>query len=581
MRHLCPRASGTAFPRRPGNVVDPTGRLVSYSNGLLLFLTIFLVFTAPSTAEEDEEGDREVVPVLARARAKGQENREHWNEKKEKAQEKRKRDVRYRRKEIKQEAEDLQMTGTQDVTTGDVSEIAREPSTPEEVVNSPPIRDMYYASPEDFDFALHRIWTLNPGDFRFLRTARVMIEKPLGAREPYEERDPFTGIGRTVFRDVFFAIPFALTNSTDIPLRMGPRLWLVSENTRFTPEIGGLIAQRDVERSIFRELDSTAEIIGYVKHNPDGSTEPVGTLKSGETRYGVGIFTLPDPEFDELTLVVDGLNNTYRYDRRQKRVLAVKFSRPGDEFFPTHEPLKFVGKEWVWLWMWYEEIEVAQLQDFTFETPSGVREDPKSLWAYQVTLMNHTDQTQKLRIREFNTVVRARALGVEVEVEFLDDGKSTIHKSRVMEEMAQEFSGNRFDLGTLDPEQAKVFPVIFDKDDIDWDGVYRQVEGGLTGDVSIGYGEEPLKLGLRSFMVDPEKLARTKPRKLSAAQREQVRREILSSLGDAFMAEQGRSMITANVTAEAGLASGTFRIVRSHFRKGTIDSSWIKKWEEF
>ena len=187
----------------------------------------------------------------------------------------------------------------------------------------------------------------------------------------------------------------------------------------------------------------------------------------------------------------------------------------------------------------------------------------------------------KVRICEFNTVLKARALGVEVEVEILDDGKSTIHKSRVIEEMAQEFSGNRFDLGTLDPEQAKVFPVIFDKDDIDWDGVYRQVEGGLTGDVSIGYGEEPLKPGLRSFMVDPEKLARTKPRKLSAAQREQVRREILSSLGDAFMAEQGRSMITANVTAEAGLASGTFRIVRSHFRKGTIDSSWIKKWEEF
>jgi hypothetical protein len=295
----------------------------------------------------------------------------------------------------------------------------------------------------------------------------------------------------------------------------------------------------------------------------------------------VGIFPLPDPEFDELTLVVDGLNNTYRFDRRQKRALTMKFRKPGDEFYPTHEPLEYVGKEWTWIWMWYEDLQVAPVEPFTFETPSGVRETPKSLWAYQVTLTNHTDEVQEVRIREFNTVVKARALGVDVEVELVDDGKSTIHKSRVREEMAQEFSGDRFDLGALDPEQVKVFLVILDKDDIDWEKVYRQVEAGLTGDISIGYGEEPLKPGLQSFLVDPAKLVKVKRVVLTDEQKEQVKREINSAIEDAIAAQQERRMVTANVTAQAGLASGTFRIMRSYFRKGIIESSWIKRWEEF
>jgi hypothetical protein len=358
-------------------------------------------------------------------------------------------------------------------------------------------------------------------------------------------------------------------------------MWLVSENMRISPEIGGFIVKQDVERSMFRELDSTADIIGWLRRDPDGTTEAGGTtLEAGETRYGVGVFTPPDPEFDELMLVIDGLNNTYRFDRRQKRVLTVKFSRPGDEYYPTHEPLEYKGKEWKWLWMWYQELEVAPLEPFTFETPSGVRDEPKALWAYQVTLTNHTAQPQQVRIREFNTVVKARALGVDVEVELVDDGRSTIHKARVMEEMAQEFSGDRFALGTLDPEQAKVFLVIFDKDDIGWEKIYEQVETGLTGDISLGYGEEPLKPGLRSFLVEPEKLAKCKQVVLTDAQKAQIKEEVTSTIDDAIAAEQDRRALTAHVTAEAGLASGTYRIVRSYFRKGVIDPEWVKKFEE-
>ncbi len=533
-------------------------------HGLLLAKPLALVaapllLLAAFSAAEETEGTQS---VLARARERGKKAREFWAAQKKRAKDKKVADVRLEKKKLKYAAEELEALRSLPVETGDVSETAQEPGGPQDVVDRRPIADMYWASADDFDYHEHKIWTLKAEDFRFLRTARVMIEKPFGGRNAYTEPDPFTGIKRTVFRDVFFAIPFALTNSTDGPLRIGPRMWLVSENMRFTPEIAGLIAQEDVERSMFRELDSSWDIIGYVKKHPDGSTELVGTIQPGETRYGVGIFPLPDPEFDELTLIVDGLNNTYRFDRRQKRVLAIRFRRPGDEFYPTHEPLEYVGKEWVWLWMWYEDLEVAPIEPFTFETPSGVREEPKALWAYQVTLTNRTDRPQDVRIREFNTVVKMRVLreqvggDIEVDVELVDDGKSTIHKARVMEEMAQEFSGDRFDLGALDPEQAKVFLVIFDKDDVNWKSIYEQVEAGLTGDISIGYGEEPLKPGLQSFLVDPATLAKVKRVVLTEEQKAQVRSEITSRVEDAIDQDRGGSQIPRNAQIGKGLHQG-------------------------
>jgi hypothetical protein len=281
-----------------------------------------------------------------------------------------------------------------------------------------------------------------------------------------------------------------------------------------------------------------------------------------------------------LTLVVSGLNNTYRFDRRQKRVLAVDFSFPGDEFYPQQDSLQFVRKEWRWMWMWYEEIEVAPPERFEFQTPSGLRETPKVHWAFQVTLTNHSEESQFVAIRQFDTVVKVKTMGVDVEVPLLDDGKSTIHKARVMEEMAQPFSADRFFAGTLEPEQTKVFPVIFDVEDVDWDAVYRQVEIALTGNLAIGYGEEPLKEGVESFVPDREALAKVKPFVLDEEQKAKIRQEVEAGLGPALQADNDRRMLSADVSAEAGIGSGTFRIVRSYFRKGVIESSWVHKWSD-
>jgi len=519
---------------------------------------------------------------------KAAERRAHWAEEIARLKRAKAREMDRTRSELDEQRKALETvleSGLQ--RTGDVEYEAVEPDQPGKVVDRIPEKgaetDLWIWEPSEdhFTYFKHDIWTLKPEDFRFWRPTRVQIERPLGARAAAEEKDFVKQTERLVPRDVFMALPFALTNSTDKELLIGPRLWIVSENLRFTQELGGFIAQQDVERSMFRELSSSFDLVGYVKQNPEGGTEPVQAIPPGETRYGVAIFPLPDPELDKMTLVVDGLNNTYRFDRRQKRVLVAEFERPGDEFYPNQRSAQYRGKEWRWMWMWYEELEVAPPPpEFKIPRPASESQDPKTLWAYQVALTNHSGEPQTIKIRQFDTIVRVRALGVEIEVPFVDDGKSTIYKAKVMEEMGQPFSGDRFFSGTIEPDQTKFFPVIFDLEDIAWDRVFEQVERGLTGDISIGYGTEPLKPGLQSFMPDPARLAKVKRFELGDEQKAQVRQEVTAAIADALSKERDRKVITADVSAECGIGSGTFRIVRSYFQKGVIESSWIHEWQE-
>jgi len=536
-----------------------------------------------AAAQEDDSG----LADMERVHETGQQRRKSWNDTRQKLSRKKESDLRELDADLQGQRSDLEKTlesGLQ--RSGDVEYEAFEPAEPARVVDRPPEEaartDLWIwdAGADHFDFLPHDIWTLKPEDFRIWKPTRVHIEKPLAAREATHEKEFVTQVDRIVFRDVFLAVPFALTNSTDKDLKIGPRMWIVSENLRFTEELGGFIAKQDVERSMFRELNQTFDLISYVNQNPEGTYEPVQILSAGETRYGVGVFTLPDPELDRMTIIVDGLNNTYRFDRRQKRVLAIEYSFPGDEFYPQERPLELVGKDWRWMWMWYEELEVAPPERFEFQTPSGAREQPKVHWAYQTTLTNHSGESQAIRIRQVDTIVRLKALGIDVEVPLVDDGRSTIHKARVMEEMAQPFAGDRFFAGILEPDQTKVFPVIFDVEEVDWERVYAQVEAGLTGNISIGYGEEPLKPGVESFMPTPELLAKVKPLALTDEQKAKIREDVNSAIGPALDKEKERRMLSADVSAEVGIASGTFRVVRSYFQKGVIESSWIHDWRE-
>jgi hypothetical protein len=548
----------------------------------------------PRSTDEYYQGYNKTTQQIEQMIRKGAERRTHWSDVKKSMDMAVKADMARFNTKMKHDRDIIEALGMEEVHRGDVVAVAKEPRDVTDVIHKtkkePPVANYWDKSELDFSFLHHDIWSLKPEDFRIWQPVRVMVEKPLGAREPTEERHFIKGTEKTVFRDVFWALPFALTNSTDRELLLGPRMWVVTEDLRFSPEIAGFIAQEDVENSVFRELNSSFDLIGYVKEHADRPKESVQAVAPGETRYGVGVFQLPDIEADRLTLVVEGLNNTYRFDRRQKRVLTIEFEHKGDEFYPHVEPTKYQGKDWTWMWMWYEDVHVAPPERFPIETASGLREKPKVLWAFQATLRNSTGEPQKIAVREFNTVVRlikVPILGVkDVEVEIVDDGKSTVHKKKVMEEMAQEFQGDRFFKGTLAPEEPKVFPVIFDLDDVNWEKVYEQVERGLIWDdetgrgISIGYGEDPLKPGLESFIPDPEKLKKVRVIKLTDEQKAQVREEVTAALPATLQEERDDKRLMADVSAVAGIASGTFRIVRSYFQRGAIETEWIHKWEE-
>jgi hypothetical protein len=204
-----------------------------------------------------------------------------------------------------------------------------------------------------------------------------------------------------------------------------------------------------------------------------------------------------------------------------------------------------------------------------------------------MTLGNRSGEPQQIAIRSIDTVVRVPAPSIadrpgapKVEVVFRDDGASTIHKARVMEDMAWEFSAQRFFRGTVEPAQVKLMAVIFDEDDVDWDGVYEQVERIMTGDISIGYGREPLEPGLQSFLPTPEKLKGVQLRRLTDDEKALVREEVLSAIPSALAAQRDPKIVTANVSAECGIASGEFRVVRSYFEKGIIESGWLHQWTE-
>jgi phage shock protein PspC (stress-responsive transcriptional regulator) len=554
---------------------------------LSLLAALLVTMSAAGFAQTGEE---EPENLLQRSFEIAQERRDHVKKKADEAIERRVAEAKRHRDDLDSKGKEAEKVGEElDVRSNDVLvERVKEPATQEEVVGRTTMANPWDASEKDYDIQRHEIWSLRPEDFRFRRPSRITIERPLGARAPYDVDDLVPETKRTVFRDAYLVLPFVLTNSTDKDLLIYPHMWLVSENLRFTPEIGGFIAQQDVENSMYRDMLSTADLVGYDSDASAENVKPVQAFQAGETHYGVAVFPTPDLEMDKMTLVVEGLNNTYRFDRRQKRVLAVEFEHAGDEFYPFRESMEFRGKEWKWLWMWNEEMQVAPPQKYEFPTPTEARQ--KALWAYQVTLTNHSREAQELEIREFNTVVEARAMGVKVEVEFVDNGESTIHKAQVMEEMAQPFKGERFIKGTLEPEEVKVFPVIFDEQDIAWEKVYEQVRAGLMWDeeaqkgLSIGYGEEPLEPGLGSFIPDEEKLKRVLDRmknvRLTPEKKERIREEVVAGLAEAFEAERTAMRVTANVTAVSGIASGTIRIRRSYRKPGVIEPDWIHKWEE-
>ena len=393
------------------------------------------------------------------------------------------------------------------------------------------VASLYEYDERDFGRVVHETWSLRKEDFREDRPVAVQLS--------------LAGLDD----ELRFVLPYCITNSTRAHRIIAPKMWLATADRVLAPEIGGFIVQQDVEATLYRKVETTFDLIGYVKKGLDGKVETVGAFEAGETRWGVAIFPRLDPLASRFAIVVEGLGNTYDYDQKLERVLALYYSRPGDEFSRGEDPITFEGKRWSHRWMWYAEIECDEMQQFRIESPTGER--TYAYWSYDYTISNSTRIPMMLDMKSFNTVVTIEIMGHKFDVDLVDDGWSTVGKAEVLRRKGKKFVARRLFGGRLDAGDEYRNSVVFDERDVNFDKLFADIEDRLTPSFARHYGEDG---ELVSLLIEPGKLVREK-RKLSEKEKEDLRVEVFEKVADVLEQEREKKRIRAEVTASYRIAS--------------------------
>ena len=485
-----------------------------------------------------------------------------------------------------------------------------EPLTMEEAIGRTKVFDTWGESSLDFDFRPHDIWEISKDDLR-------IIHDPIEVVVPYvrqvvlgppEENVPPEVIYRG---DVKFLVPFTITNTTARSRRFGLRVWIVTDKLRFTSESGGWLHRETLDDSLLRfstggfrsRWRDSLDMIGYLRKAADGTSKVENAVEPGETRYGVATFPRFDQEMDKMRIVFEGVSNAFKYGQKLKRVLTFHYERPGDEFYPHQDTLRFVKKEWEWMWMWWSELAIdadTPPSKLEITTPAGVE---KTMWYFRLTLTNSTKTPRHIDLRSFNRVLNldleVNGLKLkDVAVEIVDDGESTIHKFQVMREIGAEadFEPDRLFKGTLEPGEATSMLIILDESDVDFDKLHEQIEQRMnlaTGDpkydrklLGIDFVDRALNMGddwIRGLGGTNEQLradVRRSRQVLDDKQKKQIREQVFARIGEKLEQDLDRKRVRASVTARAGLSTGTFTINRYYIRPGVVDEDWIHHWED-
>lgn len=242
--------------------------------------------------------------------------------------------------------------------------------------------------------------------------------------------------------------------------------------------------------------------------------EPVATFQPGQTRWGIALWRDFNDEFTDLKILVSGLTNAHRYNEKLRRVLVLSFNRNDDEFDVERSRLVYLGKDWSYQWMWDqdttvpipEDAKAPQIMDKALTMPSGAK---CLLWAVPFRVTNSTPDAQKLKIHTLRFCLPVAEQGkpvqgievdvggqkAQVEVQIVDDGRSSIRKAQLLRELgksdpakeALRFSAQpdkviKDDGMTHTIEAGKAIDLmgVFDADDVDWASVREQIEAQLT-----------------------------------------------------------------------------------------------------
>jgi hypothetical protein len=415
---------------------------------------------------------------------------------------------------------ELEVPKTDSVNVDEETIPVTEPLSMEQAIKRQSVSDLYETSPADFDIATHDRWSLNKTDLLIDDPQHIVVDTR--ADQPRK----------------YWGFTFSLTNSTTQPRRIAPVFVAVTNKGHFQVEAGGFLPQRLAadslqrplagsdalaDRELLKEkvapLESVASLATQMlgddgKLKTAAPPEPSATFQPGQVRWGIALWPDFDEEFTELKIVVHGLTNAHRYDRKLRRVLVLDFQREDDEYNVERTLLDYRGKEWQYLWMWDQEMSIPipadpkdpQIKDKEITTPAGAR---RLIWSFPYVIQNSTDADQTLRIREVRFLLPVPDKGqplpgvpvnvggekAYVEAPIVDDGRSSIYKAQYLREMNladPARDANRFapNLEKAREPGGLVYSVergkkiegrgVFDAADVDWTAVRQQVEGQLS-----------------------------------------------------------------------------------------------------
>lgn len=574
-----------------------------------------------------------------------------------------------RMKSLEEEDAKLAIPATDNVTIDGETIAVKQPETIQEVIRRKTVRDIYEVSTEDFDIEVHERWSLNKTDFLMDDPRYIVVDGKAGNPIKY------------------WGFTFSIKNTTTKPRLIMPVFVAVTNKGAFSYQTGGFLPHRIVADSMYRPLTDTTSVLDkkLLSENVpplesvsqlatellgEGGArkmalppEPVATFQPGQTRWGIALWRDFNDDFTDLKVVVHGLTNAHRYNEKLRRVLVLSFNRNDDEFDVDRSRLFYLSKDWRYEWMWDqdtivpipEDPKAPQIMAKVLATPGGAQ---RLLWACPLRVTNSTSQVQNLKINAIRFCLPVAEQGkpvqgievdvggqkVRVEVQILDDGRSSIYKAQLLRELGksepakevQRYSAQPEkvvkDEGmthTIEPDKALDLLGVWDANDVDWAYIYEQIEAQLTLAMDKSAATEKnfkelasaspdlAKKGLmpvynpsrnltcdrvtlkdgRSFsgmlIRDDDQLAlldtkdqgrlefgRAEVEKVEKGERWLVKDQILAAIPAALEAAKQKKQVLAVLDAQSGLSTGQFRIRRSYRQPGKIEESWLKAWEE-
>jgi hypothetical protein len=150
-------------------------------------------------------------------------------------------------------------------------------------------------------------------------------------------------------RRLLWYMVYRVTNKGKVR-RFVPGFRLVDDKGKAYLDVVIPKAQRAIQsrEDPLRVLQSSVSVVGDL--------EPSTEEGNDKSVYGVAIWDGIDPATDHFDILISGLSNAYKKLEdpatgdvtTQRKMLQLKFARPGDEFNLNEREIRYLGHEWIY-----------------------------------------------------------------------------------------------------------------------------------------------------------------------------------------------------------------------------------------